>query len=86
MGIITNTINMNVNELVKDLFERGTITKEEIIEFGKTCQLIILKDCLKYNDETLTYEKVKSNVNVLKSELLLDENKLHIVIFNTSLN
>lgn len=86
MGIITNTINMNVNELVKDLFERGTITKEEIIEFGKTCQLIILKDCLKYNDETLTYEKVKSNVNVLKSELLLDENKLHIAIFNTSLN
>lgn len=86
MGIIINTINMNVNELVKDLFDKGAITKEEIIEFGKTCQLIILKDCLEYDDETLTYKKVKSNINILKSELVLDENKLHIVIFNTSLN
>ena len=77
---------MEITDLVKELFDKGTITKDEIIEFGKNCQLLILTDCLKYDTEESTYKRVKSNINVLKSDLLFDENKLHIAIFNTSLN
>lgn len=78
--------NMDVTELVKDLFEKGTITKDEIIEFGKLCQLNILVDVLELDDEKDTYVNVKSTVNVLKQELIMDDNKLHISLYNYSLN
>ena len=86
MDQLTKLLNMNVNELVKELFEKGSITKDEIIEFGKLCQLHILNDVFELNNERNTYVKVKNNINMLKQDLLLDDNKFYISVFNYSLN
>lgn len=77
---------MDVNHLVKELFEKGAITKDEIVEFGKLCQLHILNDVFELDNDNKTYIKVKNNINSLKQELLYDENKFYISVFNYSLN
>ena len=77
---------MDIDMLVKELFNKGTITKDEIVEFAKSCQLKILVEAFELNDETDTYRKVKNEINSLKQELELDDNKLHIMVFNSSLN
>lgn len=77
---------MDINSLVKELFNKGTITKEEIVEFAKSCQLKMLVETFELDNEQETYRKVKNEINTLKQELEFDDNKLYIMMFNCSLN
>jgi len=86
MGVIVNFPNMDINSLVKELFNKGTITKEEIVEFAKSCQLKMLVETFELDNEQETYRKVKNEINTLKQELEFDDNKLYIMMFNCSLN
>lgn len=86
MGVIVNFPDMDINSLVKELFNKGTITKEEIVEFAKSCQLKMLVETFELDNEQETYRKVKNEINTLKQELEFDDNKLYIMMFNCSLN
>jgi len=75
-----------MEELINELFDNKLITKDKLEEFGKMCQLKLLYDLYINDKPNATYNNVKKSFIELKNELLIDDNKLHIITFNFSLN
>ncbi|HMT02066.1 MAG TPA: hypothetical protein PKD00_01940 [Burkholderiales bacterium] len=73
-----------MEELIKLLYESKFITKDDLEQFGKTCQLLILTTIVE-NSSNIE-EKIKEKIYLLKQELIIDDNKLSIIMNNRSLN
>lgn len=75
-----------MNELIDELFDNNSITRNKLEEFGKMCQLELLHKLYEKDDSDATYNKVRKSLIELKNELIMDDNKLYIMVHNYSLN
>lgn len=73
-----------MKELIELLYESKFITKDDLEKFGKTCQLLILAELVEKSSDI--EDNVKAQIYSLKQELIIDDNKLSIIMNNRSLN
>ena len=77
---------MTVEKLAEALLSGDLITKSQLIEFGKICQMHILTQSYHSDNDEQTVRLVRNELITLRNELEFDDNKYYILTKNYSLN